>query len=244
MPLIVTRPRPGVHSLLGNGRYCIGHLPFDQRDGTWFARSQFLMGSARLLRYHRGTCWDALMFDELRAAQMAAYFIGQAGGRMSVLKLMKLMYIADRISIQKHGHPITFDHMVSMDHGPVLSSVYNLAQGTIEGHPKGWEYWISDREDHDVAVRRPVDVEFLEDLSDADIDVLAETWRLVGHLRKWEIRDWTHKNLKEWKDPHGSSIPIAYESVFTALGLSRERAEKMAENLHQQASIRRNLRDR
>lgn len=184
------------------------------------------------------------MFDELRAAQMAAYFIGQAGGRLSVLKLMKLMYIADRISLQKHGHPITFDHMVSMEHGPVLSSVYNLTQGTIEGHPKGWEYWINERVGHDVAARRPVDVEFLEDLSDADVDVLAETWRLVGHLKKWEIRDWTHKNLKEWKDPQGSSMPIEYESVFAALGHSREHAEKMAERLNQQASIRRNLRDR
>jgi uncharacterized phage-associated protein len=181
------------------------------------------------------------MFDELRAAQMAAYFIGLAGGRLSVLKLMKLMYIADRMSLQKHGHPITFDRMVSMDHGPVLSSVYNLTQGTIEGHPKGWEYWISERENHDVALRHPVDVELLEDLSDADIDVLAETWRLVGHLSKWAIRDWTHKNLVEWKDPNGSSIPIEYESVFAALGLSIDRAKAMAEQLQQQASIRRNL---
>jgi uncharacterized phage-associated protein len=181
------------------------------------------------------------MFDELRAAQMAAYFIGQAGGRLSVLKLMKLMYIADRLSLQKHGHPITFDRMVSMDHGPVLSSVYNLAQGTIEGHPKGWEYWISERENHDVALRRSVDAELLEDLSDADIDVLAETWHQVGHLGKWAIRDWTHKNLKEWKDPQGSSIPIEYESVFRALGLSPDRAKAMAQHLQQQANIRRKL---
>jgi len=192
----------------------------------------------------RPKCWVAPMFDELRAAQMAAYFIGQAGGQLSVLKLMKLMYIADRISLKKHGHPITFDRMVAMEHGPVLSSVYNLTQGTIEGHPKGWEYWIHEREGHDVSARRPVDVEFLEDLSDADVDVLAETWRLVGHLDKWEIRDWTHRNLKEWKDPQGSSMPIEYESVFTALGLSRENAEQMAERLHQQSSIRRHLRDR
>jgi uncharacterized phage-associated protein len=185
------------------------------------------------------------VFDELRAAQMAAYFIGRAGGQLSVLKLMKLMYIADRLSLEKHGHPITFDQMVSMDHGPVLSSVYNLTQGTIEGHPKGWDYWISERSGHDVVLRQAMTPESLEELSDADIDVLAETWQRVGHLRKWEIRDWTHRNLKEWKDPHGSSIPIDYASIFVALGHDQERARKMAERLDDQIGMHRNLsRDR
>ena len=175
---------------------------------------------------------------------MAAYFIGREGGQLSVLKLMKLMYIADRLSLEKHGHPITFDKMVSMDHGPVLSSVYNLAQGTIEGHPKGWDYWIKERDGHDVAMRRKMDEEDLEELSDADIDILAETWKLVGHLNKWEIRDWTHQNLAEWKDPHGSSLPIDYEAVFAALGIGEERADSTAQHLQEQAGIRRNLRAR
>jgi uncharacterized phage-associated protein len=181
------------------------------------------------------------MFEELRAAQMAAYFLDRAQGRMPVLKLMKLMYLADRKSLAQHGHPITFDRMVSMDHGPILSTTYDLTQGAFRGQPQGWEYWISERENHDLGLRRQVARDALEDLSDADIDVLNDVWNEVGHLGKWELVDYTHAQLKEWRFPDGSSLPIEYEDVFRALGRPEHTAKEMADNLLSMSRIRRNV---
>lgn len=49
------------------------------------------------------------MFNEKRAAQMAAYLLHRHGGKMSVSKLMTLMYLADRKSLELHGEPISGD---------------------------------------------------------------------------------------------------------------------------------------
>ncbi len=41
------------------------------------------------------------LFNEKKAAQAAAYFLLRAGGRLDVLKLMKLLYLAERRSFEK-----------------------------------------------------------------------------------------------------------------------------------------------
>ena len=47
------------------------------------------------------------MFNERKAAQMAAFFLGQgSGGRLAHLKLMKLLYLADREAVRAFGLPI------------------------------------------------------------------------------------------------------------------------------------------
>ncbi len=45
---------------------------------------------------------------------------------MSYMKLIKLLYLADREALARWGRPITTDSYVSMKHGPVLSEVLNL----------------------------------------------------------------------------------------------------------------------
>ena len=68
------------------------------------------------------------MFNERKAAQAAAWFLRQQGGRMPHLKLVKLMYLADRQSLDEHGFPITGVLAVSMPHGPVLSMTLNVVK--------------------------------------------------------------------------------------------------------------------
>jgi uncharacterized phage-associated protein len=42
-----------------------------------------------------------------------------------MLKLLKLMYLADRKSLLETGVPITGDSISALDKGPVLSQTYN-----------------------------------------------------------------------------------------------------------------------
>ncbi len=165
------------------------------------------------------------MFNEPKAAQAEPWFLRQAGGRMPHLKLMKLMYLADRAALDDFGFSIAGDRAVSMPHGSVLSMTLNLVNGDIESGEDGWESWISDRADHEVALReRPAGRDALDQISAADEVVLARIWREFGHIGKWHIRDYTHDHCPEWEDPQGSSRPISFERMFTVPGCSAEDA--------------------
>ena len=45
---------------------------------------------------------------------------------LTVLQLVKLLYFVDREALLRRGAPVTGDRMVSMDHGPVLSTTLDL----------------------------------------------------------------------------------------------------------------------
>lgn len=181
------------------------------------------------------------LFSETKAAQTAAFFLHQAHGRMPVLKLMKLMYLAERRSYELYGEPLIGDTLVSMEHGPVLSRTLNRMNGSIASVANGWDSWVADREGHDVALSDPSRIRTPEqdllELSDAELELLNETWERFGHLGKYDIRDLTHKICPEWEDPDGSSIPISFEKLFAALKFNPEQTEAMKSRLVQQQRI-------
>lgn len=156
-----------------------------------------------------------------KAAQVAAFFAMSEGGSIPVLKLAKLLYLADREHLTRFDMPILFDQFVSMDHGPVTSATLNLVNGYLEA-PGDWDAFITDRASYSVGVAlKSLSVDDLDELSDAEIETLRSVWSSFGHMTKYEIRDWTHDNCNEWEDPHGSSSPIPYERVLKFLGKGR-----------------------
>lgn len=160
------------------------------------------------------------MFDERKVAQAAAFFLNKEGGRMAHLKLMKLLYLADRESLRQFGQPISGDEYYSLPHGPVLSKTLDLTNGAIESSKGGWDCWVSDKENHEVAVRCEISREVLDELSNADIAILELVWREFGHMTRFQIRDFTHNKLHvpEWEDPHGSARPIPLRRILEAVG--------------------------
>lgn len=170
------------------------------------------------------------MFTTRKVGQMAAYLADRQGGRINILKLMKLLYLADRESFARHGVPISYDRFVSMDQGPVLSQTLDLINGTYPGEISAdWDEWISDRENHMVVCNRRVDRQGLDQLSDADLAVLDTVWRQFGHMNQWELRDYTHQHLPEWDNPHGSSIPINERDILRAVGVDDSEIERLVE---------------
>jgi len=74
-------------------------------------------------------------FDERKATAAAAFLLEQAGGSLEYFTLIKLMYFADRESLDAFGRPISGDRFVSMANGPALSTVYNLIKQVVPmGH--------------------------------------------------------------------------------------------------------------
>ena len=140
------------------------------------------------------------MFDERKVAQMAAYFLQRQGGEMAILKLMKLLYLSERESLNRYGMPMTGDFVVSMDHGLVLSNTLNLANGTsIESVEDGWDSWISPREGYDTKLKVQTCADDFDELSEADMEILEHTWKEFGDFDKWQLRNYTHTPLKNGK---------------------------------------------
>lgn len=178
-----------------------------------------------------------MMFSEKKATQVAAFFIKQGGGKLFILQLMKLMYLAERTSYAKYGEPIIGDALVSMKHGPVLSNTLNYINGEVE--PSVWEEWISDRAGHQLVLNKQIaDVrEDLDELSDADLQILEEVWNQYGSYDRFKLRDLTHKLCEEWEDPGESSAPIPYSRLLRCVGHDIDTARELEQRLKAQRHI-------
>jgi uncharacterized phage-associated protein len=49
---------------------------------------------------------------------------------MNYMRLLKLLYIADRESLPRTGRPIVGGPVIAMERGPVLEEVFDLIRGT------------------------------------------------------------------------------------------------------------------
>lgn len=178
------------------------------------------------------------MFNERKVAQMAAYLLKRRGGTMSHLKLIKLLYLADREALNSYGASISGDSFYSLDNGPILSRTRNLMAGFVESEPNGWESWISDKADHEVSIRQDFSAQDLDYLSSADIEILENIWLQFGGMTRWELVHYTHSgNCPEWEHPNGSSAPISPYKIFSALGKSQEDSAALASEIEAERSI-------
>ena len=178
-----------------------------------------------------------MKFNERKVAQMAAYFLRQRGGEMSILKLMKLLYLAERESLRLYGMPMTGDRLVSMDHGPVLSSTLDLAKNTaIDADEDGWDCLIRRKVCYELELVKKVESDDFDELSEAELEILESVWQEFGHLSRWAVREYTH-TLEEWMDPNGTSLPIRYKDVFLACGYDERRAMELSEQIDDHRTI-------
>jgi uncharacterized phage-associated protein len=156
-----------------------------------------------------------MRFDEAKATQVASIVLKMRGGRMHYIKLLKILYLIDREALKRWGIPVTTDSYASMDHGPVVSNIFNLI---TDDKPKPvWSTYIS-------APLGDYEIELLnthistEKLSRAEEKLIAEIYKEFGYRNRWDlIRNHMHK-LPEWKNPDGSSIPIHLRQILEALG--------------------------
>lgn len=173
-------------------------------------------------------------FNVRKAAQVVAFFARQQGGTINVLKVSKLIYIADRKNMEKFDFPITGDNFVSMDHGPVNSMTLDCING-MQGKRPEWEQFVTDRSNYHVGVVADFADDDFDQLSDAEIQTLQEVWAEFGSQSQYQIRDWTHENCPEWENPQGSSQPIPFARVFKYLG------KQKADELELQIAVERGL---
>jgi uncharacterized phage-associated protein len=179
-----------------------------------------------------------LLFNEAKATQAAASFLRLRGGKMSFVKLIKLLYLADREALIRWGRPITTDSYASLDNGPIVSRIYDLIRD--EPAPncfKTWRKFISNLENYEVCLLADPGS---SELSSAEARLIEEVFGQHGHDDRWAIVDYS-RSLPEWTYPDGGVSPIEYGDILRAAHKSEAEIRAIEEELESLALVERVL---
>lgn len=171
----------------------------------------------------------------MKAAQVAAFFAAKNGGHIGRMKLIKLMYLADREALIEYGHPISDDDPYSLDNGPILSHSLNLMRNLSSD--AAWSSWILANDGCALAKPLTSIEEQLDELSRAELEAMARVWTKFGNWTGQELSSYTHKHCAEWSSPSGSSHSISRESILQAIGIDEQRAKVQSSDIQERRRL-------
>lgn len=169
-------------------------------------------------------------FDTQKATEASLQFLERSGGQINVMKLIKLIYLLDRLSIQRRGVPVVGGVYFSMRNGPVTSELLDLLNSGELAGDKGsrWEELISDRKDHQIAMRQTGKAD-RDALSDFEIGLIDEIFAEHGDKNQWQLRDWCHEHCGEWTPIESGRHHITVEEVAAHVGRTAEEARRIGD---------------
>lgn len=143
---------------------------------------------------------------------------------MPYIKLIKLLYLADREMLKTKRRTITGDDHWALPYGPVLETTLDMIK-------KGEEDWQGHFEtDLDAKVITEVQSAEPSALSRADLKVLKEVAETFGHLPWQKLVELTHE-FPEWQSKNVTKRAkrIYLWDIAKALGFSDEEAREIVE---------------
>lgn len=163
---------------------------------------------------------DAAMqgYDAALAAQVAAVFLIREGGSMDKLKLVKLMYLAERGSVEHHGRPMFFDENFSLEHGPAGTNTIDGLNGLSD--TQIWDRYLT-TDGNTVRVRETLVEQDFDDLCDAHLKIVEHIAAKFKGDSASAVRAWTHRpeNVPEYQETKSSRIPITDAALAQHLGM-------------------------
>ena len=154
-------------------------------------------------------------FDFEKTVQAIGVLFREEGrSEVDYLRILKLLYLADRESMTLTGRPITGDRVVAMDHGQVLSETYDLIKGQHTRMPEWDRYFVRSR----YSLRLQADPDVSE-LSRHEIETLQNIARRHENHSQWDLVSLLHQT-PEWQSHYvpNSSRPISAEDILQAVG--------------------------
>jgi len=138
-------------------------------------------------------------FDFQKSTQAINYFVLKNHGEIDKLKVIKLIYFADRYHLRKYGRPTTNDDYYAMDYGPVNSGVKDIIDASEYADKTEKDYaslYLKQSEKvHNIKSIRGVDEKVL---SNSDVDALEFAWSTFGEYDNFQLAEITHK-YPDWK---------------------------------------------
>jgi uncharacterized phage-associated protein len=170
-----------------------------------------------------------LRFNERKTTQVASRFLKLGGGRMNYMKLIKLLYLADRGALLRWGRPLSGDSYFSMKLGPVLSEVHDLiTEVPLPDQQSPWSEHISAPSNYEVELKRDAGD---DELSKAEERLIDEIFSAYGHYAPFDLVDLLHKTLPEWKEVQSGRVAIEYREILQAGDASPEEIAEIESEL-------------
>lgn len=168
-------------------------------------------------------------FQSAKAAQIAAFFVAMAGGRVDKLKLAKLQYLAEREHLARYALPMVYDELYSLPHGPICSSSLNGAEGKL-GASEEWKL-VAPSGRKDIHGRAKIARGDLDQVNDAEFEVLERVWDKFGAMTASALRAYTHdkNNCPEYTEVDRARLAISYREILGAVGY--QNAEELASDI-------------
>ena len=165
-------------------------------------------------------------FDARKATQVAGVFIKSEGGELNVMKLVKLAYLLDRLSLIRRSLPVLGGDYFSMKNGPVTSETLDLINaGMLDGFTTDWANFISDRANHKVVL---IGDPGTDRLSESELKMIAEIYSEHGQKSAFDLVAWCHRNCPEWRPVTQGRHEIRVEDILEAAGKGVEQIKRIA----------------
>lgn len=133
---------------------------------------------------------------------------------MSYMRLLKVLYIAERELLRDYEVPLTGSRVIAMKHGPVLEDVFSLIRHQHMGTARWAE--VFEQQGFDLVLISDPDVGRLSPFITRKLDDVA-----TRHAQddQWQLVEATHE-FSEWQknNPGTSSKPIPLEDILAAVG--------------------------
>ena len=152
-------------------------------------------------------------FKEHKTTQIAVLLAKYSGGKIDLYKLIKLIYLIDRESLKRRGHPVTFDRPYNLPLGPTPSHTYHLIWNPWDG-----EYWSRSFSLPKKNIIRLLNNDIGDgELSQFEMNLIREIYEEFENKPFNELKKYVH-SLPEFDDPGHSSAPMEWDRLLKAVG--------------------------
>ena len=129
-----------------------------------------------------------------KAIEAVAFLLRrERGHRMNYMRLLKVLYIAEREILAESSTPLTRSTVVAMERGPVLEDVLHLIRGEHSATDKWAAYIQVDR--YQLEMVRDPGVKLLSRYVSRKLEEVASRYE---NFDEWDMVEVTHK-LPEWE---------------------------------------------
>ena len=159
-----------------------------------------------------------------KLVQVVNYVLSKNKYELNYTKLIKMLYIADRETLDKYGFAISEDSYCSMPHGPVLSGLYSLIRGENQNAVEQVEwnaYFYKDK--YDLISRIKSECSY-DELSKAELEILDDVDKKYKSFTFSKLIDKVHE-FSEWDNKAKdrlTSYPIKKEKILKALNKTKK----------------------
>ena len=158
-----------------------------------------------------------------KATAAIARLIEKSGADVDYLRIVKLIYLADRTSILRRGIPIVGGHYYSMRKGPTISEVMDFVK---QRNAPSWKETISVLKGHALnLIGKPN----YNSLTAPELEILDEVVAEHFTMSTEDLVHWCHSNCPEYdKVNFWKRNPIDVENILRKSGKSEAQIQKIS----------------